>query len=173
MNSKKNIVKTGNKAYTEVKLDGMGDGRSYKNPLTRVFQYEYALYMVVSDMFASVKCRSLCIESLMLYFKELSHSHEIGKEINEDTLGEKKPKKTQEGLFAEMTMMVARDVAGHLIFPMMSVCQAEAHVSTNDDGTHTFIFEDGIYAFSVRLDLPKKGNPKRILVTDLGSVNVN
>ena len=28
MNSKKNIVKTGNKAYTEVKLDGMGDGRS-------------------------------------------------------------------------------------------------------------------------------------------------
>ena len=64
-------------------------------------------------------------------------------------------------------------MAGHLIFPMMSVCQAEARVVTNDDGTHTFIFEDGIYGFSVRLDLPKKGNPKRILVTDLGSVNVN
>ncbi len=167
MDKKNNIVKVGNKAYIEVELDGMGDGRSYRNPLTKVFQYEYALYRAVSDLFASVQCRSMCIESLKLYFSELSHSSDKAEGEKNELPAEEKKKKTQEDLIAAMAWLVARDVVGHITFPEMNICQAEVLVSTNEDGTHTFVFEDGIYGFSVRLNIPRKGTPKTIEVKDL------
>lgn len=61
-----------NRNYTEVALDGHPFDRHYRNPMTKQFQYEYALYKVISGMFESVVCRSpICVESLSLYFKEL------------------------------------------------------------------------------------------------------
>lgn len=39
------------------------------------------------------------------------------------------------------------------------------------DGKHTFTFTDGIYGFSVRLDMAGKGRPKKIEVQNLGSVH--
>ena len=170
MNREKKIVKNGKKHYTEIELDGIGTDRNCRNPLTGVFQYEFALYQTVCDLFASVKCTSMCIDSLMLYFKELPHGSEknAGEEEKENP-GEKK-KKTQKGLLAEMSGMVARDVVGNITFPMMHVCQAEARVSTGPDGSHTFIFGDGIYGFSVHLDMPGKGHPKKIKVKNLGTV---
>ncbi len=164
-NNKKNVIKTGNKTYTEIKLDGLGDGKSYKNPLTKAFQYEYALYRSVSELFASVRCRSMCIDSMKLYFSELPRAKENRADVKDESSSEVK-KRTQEDLLAEMSKMVARDVAGHITFPMMNICQAEVHVGTKEDGTHSFVFEDGIYGFSVQLDMPKKGKPKRIQVVE-------
>lgn len=169
-NKRNNVVKAGNKTYSEVSLNGLGDGRFYKNPLTKAFQYEYALYMAVSELFASVRCRSMYIDSMKLYFSELPHAQEQGDEDKDENPTLEK-KRTQEDLLAEMTVMVARDVVGHITFPMMSICQAEAHVVINEDGKHSFVFEDGIYGFSVKLDMAKKGKPKRIQVMDLGSIH--
>ncbi len=156
VNNKKNVVRTGNKTYMEVKLDGFDDGKFYKNPLTKAFQYEYALYRSISELFASVICRSMCIDSMKLYFSELPHAKEIVDDEKDENSSEEK-RRTQEDLLAEMTRMVARDVVGHITFPMMNICQAEAHVGTKEDGTHIFVFEDGIYGFSVQLDVPKRG----------------
>ena len=65
-----------NLRYTEVNLDGQGLDRNYKNPMTRQFQYEYALYKVVSEMFKAVNCRSSrWIDTLELYFKVLHYGN--------------------------------------------------------------------------------------------------
>ena len=39
------------------------------------------------------------------------------------------------------------------------ICRAEAHVVTEGDGTHTFIFTDGVYGFSVHLKMQGKWKP--------------
>ena len=170
MNKEKNIVRNGKKLYKEVKLDGTGADRHYRNPLTKVFQYEYALYEAVSELFASVECSSMCIDSLKLYFKEMPHAQEQSVGDKKEHPKNEKKKKTQEGLLEEMTSMVTRDVVGHITFPMITICQAEVRVDTEKDGTHTFIFGDGIYGFSIHLDMPPKGRPKRIEVQDLSSI---
>lgn len=145
--------------YTEVKLDSpIMDGK-YKNPLTQTYRYEYALYRAVTELFASVECRSMCIESLRLYFMEMPHSTEKSLEKNREEDPEDKKKKTQEGLLEEMAGMVASEVAGKIKFPMMHICRAEAHVVTEGDGTHTFIFTDGVYGFSVHLKKQGKWKP--------------
>ncbi len=171
MNKEINTIVSGQKAYKEVKLDGSGFDKYYRNPLTQTFQYEYALYEAVSDLFSEVKRRSMCVDSLKLYFRELPHTTEPSAEVNKGLPEEEKKKKTQEDLHAEMTMMVARDFVGNITFPMMHICQAEARIATEKDGTHTLIFSDGIYGFSVHLDMPRKGHPRKIEVHDLNSVH--
>ncbi len=166
--------KNTNRNYKEVDLDrnGRGEDQFYKNPLTRIFQYEYALYRTVTDLFESVRCKSMCVESMKLYFMELGH-----KQLNADNneyhqteqeTDEKKSKNMQEDLLAEMNILVSRDVIGHITFPMMHICTAEVRTMVEEDGTHSFIFTDGIYGFRLHLDIPRKGHPKKIEVTDLG-----
>ncbi len=159
--------------YKEVKLDnnGKGNDRFYKNPLNMVFQYEYALYAAVSDLFGLVKCKSLCVDSLKMYFLELPHKNDSCEKAAEGA-SDKRRKKTQESLLAEMTQLVSRDVIGIIIFPMMSVCAAEVRTVLEADGTHSFIFTDGIYGFRLHLDMPHKGRPKGIKVENYGT-NVN
>ena len=154
-------AKKNRKNYREVKLDGASIDRFYKNPLTKTFQYEYALYQAVANLFASVTCRSMCVESLKLYFRELPHASEHAKRIEDAGEGEKKHL-TQEGLLAQMNKMVARDVAGNVTFPMMQICRAEARAVAKADGTHSFIFSDGIYGFIVSLEPAVKGEQRRI-----------
>ena len=153
--------------YTEVKLDNTVMDGKYKNPLTQTYRYEYALYRAVTELFASVECRSMCIESLRLYFMEMPHSTEKSLEKNREEDPEDKKKKTQEGLLQEMAGMVASEVAGKIKFPMMHICRAEAHVVTEGDGTHTFIFSDGVYGFSVRLKMQGKWKPVGIETKNL------
>lgn len=155
--------------YTEVKLDNTVMDGKYKNPLTQTYRYEYALYRAVTDLFASVECRSMCIESLRLYFMEMPHSTEKSLEKNREEDPEDKKKKTQEGLLQEMAGMVASDVIGKITFPMMHICRAEAHVVTEEDGTHTFIFSDGVYGFSVRLKMQGKWKPVGIETKNLST----
>ena len=84
---------SGQRTYKEVKLDGIEFDKFYRNPLTKVFQYEYALYEAVSDLFAAMKCRSMCVDSLKLYFRELPHTPEQNSELGEEVTEEEKKEK--------------------------------------------------------------------------------
>ncbi len=136
--------------YTEVNLDGQGLDRNYRNPMTRQFQYEYALYKVVSEMFEAVSCRSSrCIETLELYFKELHYGNPSSAVEKLDD--PEKKRTTQWDIIEEVRALVEHTVPGKVTFPMMHLCRAEAFVISVDDGTHTFRFTDGIYDFSVHM----------------------
>ncbi|MCR5280052.1 MAG: hypothetical protein K6E19_11480 [Lachnospiraceae bacterium] len=152
---------TTNKNYNEVSLDGRNVDRHYRHPMTKQFQYEYALYETVSDLFKSVRCRSMSMESLALHFAELPHTKDDTKEIR---------KGSQEDVMAEVAGLVARDVVGNITFPMMHICACDSMSILEDDGSHTFLFSDGIYGFSVRLRLSENGHPKKIEVWDLAKV---
>ena len=155
--------KTMNRGYKEVRLDNNGRGadKSYHNPLSKVFQYEYALYTVVSRLFESVRCRSLCISNLEAYFMELPAG-------SDEAEGQKKTaKKTQEKLIAEVSALVERDVVGKISFPQINICAAEAAAIPEEDGTHTFVFTDGIYGFKLHMTMPGKGKQMGISVSDL------
>ncbi len=138
--------------YREVSLDTNGKGcdRHYKNPLTKTYQYEYALYLAVSELFGSVRPVSMSLESLKLYYYELHISKDGGGKAM-----------SREGLVSEMRKLINRDVIGNIIFPMMDVCAAEAMAVPDEDGTHRLIFSDGIYGFSLKLMI-NSGHPTGI-----------
>ena len=161
-----------NLRYTEVNLDGQGLDRNYKNPMTRQFQYEYALYKVVSEMFKAVNCRSSrCIDTLELYFKELHYGNPSSAvEKFEDP---EKKRTTQWDIIEEMTALVERCVPGKVTFPLMHLCRAEAFVNTEDDGTHTFRFTDGIYDFTVHMRKLHRNGAIKIDVQDNAPVHQN
>ncbi len=167
MNKSKTIINE----YKEVNFDTNGRevDRFYKNPLTRVLQYEYALYLTVANLFESVRCKSMCVDSMKLYFMELGHRKGNVKIDGDQSIQEegKKGRCTQEDLLAEMEMLVNRDVTGHIIFPMMHICAAEAKTILEEDGSHSFVFTDGIYGFRLHLDNSEIGHPRKIEVTDL------
>ena len=67
----------------------------------------------------------------------------------------------------EVRARVERDVVGNVNFPMMHQCRAQVRVLPRQDGSHTFLFTDGVYSFSVRLDFgakPKGHKPKKVVV---------
>ncbi len=164
--------------YTEVELESSDFSRFYHNPLTKTFQYEYALVRAVSELFATVKEKSLCLETLRLYFLELPREADFPKPEEaegEEIAGKAKgaeaqaAKKTREKLLLKMEALVTRDVLGNISFPMMSSCAAELTVVPMEDGSHMFIFSDGVYTFSVSLELTKKGQPEKIIVRDFAA----
>ena len=157
------------KNYTEISLDNNGKGydRFYTNPMAKVFQYEYALYLTMADLFESVRHQSLCIETLKLYYVELPLG-KVSSDCEDGSMlenAEKKGGKTQEALIEEIKKMVDRDVIGHVTFPQMNICAADVRVIPEKDGTHSFVFTDEIYGFKLHLDMPKfKGHPVGIKV---------
>ncbi len=169
MKNGKDITKNVNivTKYKEVNLDVDGYDRTWTNPMARVYRYEYAMYKAVSDLFASVVCRSKCVESLKLYFSEMPHTPERDLEAQGIVPEPGKKRKTQEELIAEIASLVKRDVEGKINFPMMQICQAEVRAAAMADGTHIFTFTDGIYGFSIHLDMIRKGRPHRIEVKAL------
>ncbi len=149
-----------NKEYREVKMDIGGYDRTYKNPLTKTYQLEYALFLSICSLFKEVKSDSYALDSLKLYFSELPINN------NEAEGRGGKPKVTRGKLMAVTDKLVRDDLVGHVTFPMINECIAFAKVTTNDDKTHTFTFGDGIYTFGVRL-VNKKREPLSIEVKDL------
>jgi hypothetical protein len=76
-------------------------------------------------------------------------------------------KKTRDSVMEEVRALVERDVVGNVDFPMMHQCRAQVRVLPRQDGSHTFLFTDGVYSFSVRLDFgpkPKGQKPKKVVV---------
>lgn len=151
-----------NNSYTEVMIENKGMENS-KNPLTKQFQYEYALYLLISNLFHSVRCRSRNIESLMLYFIELPEKVKRNKDEEEYQ------PRTKKEFLSELIPVIARDVFGHITFPKMHECAAEVVIEKEEDGTHTFIFTDGIYGFALHLERIKHNRPLKIRVTDLSN----
>ena len=130
----------------------------FKNQSKTRCQYEWVLYKMVSDLFESVRCRSMGMEGLSLYFSELPHRKKDGADSG---------KRTQESVASEMKALINKEVVGNVPFPMIQVCAAESLRITEEDGSHTFVFTDGIYGFSVHLDMTRSGHPKGITVEDL------
>ncbi len=127
--------------------------------MKKKFQYEYALCMLVSKLFDTVKCRSMAIRNLELQFLDLP-------DRSRDFLCKK-------AVVADIMMLIERDVIGQITFPMMHICAAEVRIITENSGLHTFIFTDGIYGFSVRLDGFRNGIPTSIQVEDQGCVHTS
>lgn len=133
----------------------------YKDPMTKVFQYEFVLFMMVADLFKAVEYSSRCIERLGLYYAELVRENK--------TTGNFSYEKQYE-IEGEMEAMVRRDVSGQIVFPGIHMCKANVSVKTMDNGMHTFIFTDGIYGFEVSLMMGKGNRPKGIRVNNLKDV---
>lgn len=160
-----------NRSYKEVTLDGQGFEKNYRNPLSKVFRYEYALYTLLCGWFGSTVCRSMCVESLSLYFKELGRRPKTVAE--RDALSDKEKKRvTQEDILDEVTARLEQDVKGHITFPMMHECRAEVSIVPTGDGTHKLIFTDGIYGFSVRPVFSSRGKFKKLEVKDIRPIRV-
>ena len=133
----------------------------YKDSMTKVFQYEYVLFVMVSDLFKAVEYSSRCIERLGLYYAELIKENK--------TTGHLSYEKQYE-MEEEIEAMVRRDVSRQIVFPGIHMCKANVSVKTMDNGMHTFIFTDGIYGFSVSLMMGKNNRPKGIRVDNLKGV---
>ncbi len=150
-----------NNTYTEINPEWDGYEKTYRNPLTKTFQYEYALYQVISGLFKSVECTSKCIETLKLYFAELARGANDSGSTTDDSTGSSAAKrKTQEGMITEITHLVERDVLKQVNFPGMHNCRASVKGLSNENGSHTFIFTDEVYSFAVRLNILRRGNKK-------------
>ena len=131
---------------------------NYTNPLTRQYQYEYAMYKIMSDRFAGVECRSLAIDQLRLYYTDLvKESRNANDKVNYSHA-------KQETLDSEVQHMLERDVDGHIYFPQMNICKAEVRIRRDKNGCHGFTFTDGIYSFTLRMEAPDKKKRGRIVV---------
>ncbi len=162
MAKKKNNRNRNKSVKNSVNLDINGRIVSGRNPMANVFRYEYALYRVVSGMFASVVCRSMCEGTLAMYFGELPHA-------DEEANASGRKRVTQESVIDEMKALAKHDVIGKINFPMMNICAAEACMLPEEDGSHSLVFSDGIYGFSLHLHFEKKAkHPNRIEVNNLG-----
>ncbi len=156
-----------------IRLDGNNNdfNAKIKDPLAQTYRYEYALFTVVSGLFARVTHRSLCLDTLRIYFNELPIGEDSRKENGTDGKkdeGGKKRKnnKTQKKTLEYMTGLVARDLLDNIDFPMMDICAAEVRVLRRKDGTHIFEFTDGIYGFRVGLDKSYDGYLEGLTVSD-------
>ena len=146
---------------------------TYKNPMSNVYQYEYALYMLVSNLFEKIISSSRVITTLRLYYAELvKESKETGH------LSYEKQYLMEE----EIQKMITRDLVGKITFPGINRCRAKLTVRTSNSGLHIFRFSDGIYGFEVFLELKRDkrtgaavitGRPKGILIRNITGFKEN
>ncbi len=160
---KTKVVKKVIKTFTEVPIQETAFDRSYTNPLTKTYQYEYALLQAISKLFASIQCNSVAWERLKMYYMELPHSSPDTVEQNLETA----KKKTQESILNEMLALVQRDIVGHVTFPQMNICAAQVYIIPDNQDHHTFFFTDDIYGFSVKLSKFTNGRPTALEVADI------
>ena len=130
----------------------------YSNPLTALYQAEYALVKVVSELFAGVSCESLTLEQLKLYYADLVKSRTCADGSEGFSYGK------QRRLDEDVERMVRHCFAGESVFPGMGICRAELEIRQNDDGSHSFTFTDGLYAFTLRF---RRKEGKRTLSLEL------
>ena len=121
--------------------------KEFKNPMTKFLQYEYALYMMVSDFFHKVHCDSLVLKTLDLYYKELvSENRETGKASYE----------RQYRVEDKIQELINRDIADKVVFPSMETSDVELTILNEKNGLHSFIFSNGIFGFHIGLKLGSK-----------------
>ncbi len=119
----------------------------YKNPMSKIFQHEYALYLLMSDLFHEVQCSSgFALETLRLYYMDLVTTGRSGTASYEK----------QFQIENRISYWMKRDVSEKIDFPMMGECRAKVIIEQCADYSHKFIFTDEIYSFSVSLRRDKK-----------------
>ncbi|MBR4582157.1 MAG: hypothetical protein IKO32_13080 [Lachnospiraceae bacterium] len=112
----------------------------YKNPLTKVYQYEYAIYSLLTGYFKSTECNSRAIESLRIYYSELVSVSATGKCSYEK----------QYELEEKCKALIHKCISGKVRMPHASRRHAKVIVTPNPDKTHTFTFQSGKDSFSYR-----------------------
>ncbi|MCR5337303.1 MAG: hypothetical protein K6E75_01970 [Lachnospiraceae bacterium] len=136
----------------------------YNNPMSQIFCYEYALYMLISDLFAGTTCSSMAVDSLRMYYADLVRENDHKNNPYAKVTFSYEKQYVIEELIAQL---IRRDVIGKVAFPGMHLCRALVKVRTLQDGRHTFLFTDGIYAFEAGLAFGKKGVPTAVLIRNL------
>ena len=143
----------------------------YKNPMTKLFQYEYVMYMLASDLFADVSCKSagasMIVDRLKLYYMDL-----VKVTVDKKTNREHTSYKAQYEMEEEILSLLERDVMGKVVFPGMHMCHAELTVRTREDGSHVFVLSDGIYGFELSVRMKGKGRCAGILVKNYRQLSV-
>ena len=115
----------------------------YKNPLSKVYQYEYAIYVILSSYFRSAVCESKIIEKLWLYYSDLVKTTPNGNFSYEK----------QYQIEEESEALITNGIIGNIHMPHMDERDVIIIVDPNEDGTHSFTFKSGAYSFSYRLVL--------------------
>ena len=113
---------------------------TYKNPLTKLYQQEYALYIAMCSRFRNTRCRSVAIQTLALYYAELVKEN---KDTGHITY------KAQDELDDEMDYLVDRDVVGKVRFPDGDVINVSVILCQNR--LHMFVFTGQTRSLMVRL----------------------
>ena len=128
---------------------------NYRNPLTKTYQYEYAMLLELGRLFRSTTSRSMCIETLRLYYAELVKTNDNGK------ISYSKQLEMEE----ECNKIIKRDFIDRLSLGVLSEADAKITVKKHKDGTHIFIYDCGDgRRFAVRMT---RKFPKKIKVKDL------
>ncbi len=121
----------------------------YTNPNAGLYRAEYAMYTSIAGLFAKVSCRSMALDSIRLYYAELSE-------------------KGKKELDKEIMYLVDRYVKDKVCFPAMSICRAEVKIRAKADGSHSFTFTDGVYSFRVSLKYSGQDKKAFIKIEDPG-----
>ena len=101
----------------------------YRNPMAKTFQYEYALYLLMSELFHDVHCSSVfALETLKLYYMDLVSTSKSGNVSYEK----------QYEIEEKISYWIKRDVIGHVHFPQMDRCRVEITMKKQTDLSHIF-----------------------------------
>jgi len=122
----------------------------YKNPFSKIYQYEYAIYLILSSYFKSTTCESRAIETLRLYYADLVKTTASGNCSYEK----------QYQIEEESEALIKNAILGNIRMPHMNRRDAKVTVIRNEDGTHTFTFRSGKDSFTYRLMLEEEENSK-------------
>ena len=119
----------------------------YRNPMAKTFQYEYALYLLMSDLFHDIHCSSVfALKTLKLYYMDLVTTNKSGHPSYEK----------QYVIENKVSYWIKRDVLKQINFPQMDQCKVNVRIKQTMDDSHIFVYSDGIYTFSLSLIFDKK-----------------
>ncbi|MCR5848251.1 MAG: hypothetical protein K6G75_09060 [Lachnospiraceae bacterium] len=111
---------------------------TYRNPLTEVYQMEYAIYMLLTSEFKKVECNSLLLETLRLYYADLVKLNANGNPSYEK----------QYQMEEKCEALINDNILNKIVMPNRKNRKVIVNISTNEDGTHLFTFRSGFYYFS-------------------------
>ncbi|MCR5747857.1 MAG: hypothetical protein K6G03_09120 [Lachnospiraceae bacterium] len=130
---------------------------SYRNPLTKIYQYEYAMLSVLNGYFKSTSSKSLCMETLRLYYAELVKTNDNGNPSYVKQLD----------MEDECEKMLKKAFSNRINMGDFSKLEAIIHVYQAKNGSHAFIYDCGQgRKFAIRISCNK---PRKIKIKDLSA----
>ena len=128
----------------------------YKHPFEKLYQYEYAVFNIISGLFKEVSFTSNYIDIVRLYYIDLIKLNDSGNPSY----------KKQNELDRECLNMVNDDFLGSVGAGQLNQLRAYVTTPLQPDGTHAFVFEcDNGASFAYRIR--GRGHNRRIEVRNL------